>query len=506
MNEKTGFLPAEVASPPEDISINISQQLHPIKNLDQRASYLAMFDLLEEAAYQNIDLIQRKIGEILAIKALEDYGFTNIRQIGRENRTEESKHDGSQITYGNLLAKYHNRNYVIQIVTRKKYTEGGKINDRYILIRKDNNKDQVKELTGTPSPVESYYKGIPAWIAVQLDIIRGSCIYSVYFGTVKQLNGNRNISMKEDNLKNYRCLVLEKKISDVKKEIIFTSQQLLSSCDILFIIPLFEEFEILKSCCQVRFLEKQDMQYYYAIDLPNTAFQIYSLILGKTGPTYAATVTVKAIAQCQPRLIVLLGIGGALDKDLLLGDVVVGLEINEFLVDSRATEEQNKYVFNYSGRSHPPSTKFTDCLYHLPNTSPQLFANWQNQVSVYKNNLNFNKTQGKHIHKTPIFTLGNVASGNIVGASKSFAAELLGINRKFKVLEMEAAGVASACLERQDKVDYIIIRGISDFADVRKSKMDKIKNGGFRSLAMTSATTLILTLIQSSDFRTILPL
>ena len=276
-------------------------------------------------------------------------------------------------------------------------------------------------------------------------------------------------------------------------------------CDILLVIPLSEEFDTLKTCCQVDFKEEHDAVYYFSVKPSNSDYKIYCLVLDQTGPMPAAALTVKAISQCHPRLVVLLGIGGALDKDLMLGDAVIGEEINEFLADAKAKQNQDKYVFNYSHRGWKTPARLTNFFMNFSRIDPVLFGQWQQQVGTYLVNLNLRKSQLKFTHPFPLLTLGHIASGDIVGASVSFAAELLGIDRKFKVIEMEAAGVVEACVQAKKPLDYLIIRGISDFADDRKSQLDRVRDGAFRRLAMTSATTLFLSLLHSIEFHAVFP-
>src|SRR5262245_29914852 len=105
------------------------------------------------------------------------------------------------------------------------------------------------------------------------------------------------------------------------------------------------------------------------------------------------------------------------------------------------------------------------------------------------------------VHDMPQLHIGHVASGNTVGAAQGYAVELRGIDRKFLALEMEAAGVAQAARGRQSPIDFLVVRGISDFSDQRKAQLDAAYSGGWRKYAMASASAFLLELLRSETFR-----
>lgn len=156
----------------------------------------------------------RRLGVLLAMKALKDNGFTNVVEIKEEDRIIKSRRGEMRIAYGHLLATKGGRRYVFQVVTRRKLQRNGNLNDRYILLRKS----RLKDLQGKPSPAEKQYTARPYWIAVRLEEVNDNSIYRVYLGSIHQLSGKLGIPMREVDLKAYRCLASDLSVADALEQ------------------------------------------------------------------------------------------------------------------------------------------------------------------------------------------------------------------------------------------------------------------------------------------------
>ena len=119
------------------------------------------------------------LGELLAIKALVDNGFNNIRNLNDQKKN---------FPYADLYAERGTEKYVISVKARNRYERSGKLNSRYNLGK--NYHDHAKQ-------AESKFKAKAAWLAISIY----DDIYSVYFGTLESLNGNSGMPMTEKNLK-----------------------------------------------------------------------------------------------------------------------------------------------------------------------------------------------------------------------------------------------------------------------------------------------------------------
>ena len=99
----------------------------------------------------------------------------------------------------------------------------------------------------------------------------------------------------------------------------------------------------------------------------------------------------------------------------------------------------------------------------------------------------------------------HLATGPVVGKSTAFAEWLRRSDRKAAALEMETAAVFGAVGTQVERTRCLAIRGISDFADDRKSAVEKAFKGKFRSLSLTNAVEVFVLLAQLGVFDKVKP-
>lgn len=114
-----------------------------------------------------------ELGELFAIKALVDKKFDKIRNLNDSNLNE---------TFADIECEKGGNKYVISVKARNKYQKDGKLNKSYNLLYGE--KGQEKVLAA-----ERKYNAKAYWIAVQFD----KHSFSIYFGSVEDLNGNKDI-------------------------------------------------------------------------------------------------------------------------------------------------------------------------------------------------------------------------------------------------------------------------------------------------------------------------
>lgn len=112
-----------------------------------------------------------ELGELFAIKALVDQKFDRIRNLN-DNKMNES--------FADIECEKNGLKYVISVKARNKYQLDGKVNSRYNLGSKVYEK--AKE-------AEKKFKASAHFMAIQFDT---KC-YSVFFGSLKELQGSKAI-------------------------------------------------------------------------------------------------------------------------------------------------------------------------------------------------------------------------------------------------------------------------------------------------------------------------
>lgn len=288
-----------------------------------------------------------------------------------------------------------------------------------------------------------------------------------------------------------------------KAEALFESAQVLDGkkrpFTIGLVVPLKEEwaqltriFPILKHDVA----DPRDNDFYYNLDSGLPDVRIIATFLGEMGPTPASQRASRLIDAFQPQLMVIVGIAGALESDVRLGDVVVATEINDFESTAKAEAVADSFEIRRSGKRINADYALSQAVIHFSEQAGDIYKQWQSAVKKDCSELNVTlDVEG------PMDHAGHVASGNVVVAAKAFKQALRRIDRKFLAVEMEAAGVATASWERQFPVKWLSLRGISDLGDEQKKALDATDGGAFRKVAMRSAAQYLKALLSWTELR-----
>lgn len=165
----------------------------------------------------------------------------------------------------------------------------------------------------------------------------------------------------------------------------------------------------------------------------------YSVVLVKSpyvGSVSSALATKELLQNFKPRNVVLLGIAaGFRENDIKLGEVILG--------DPVIAYEYSKVYDTFEEHDTRPFL------------SPQ---NAVKNSGIENAHINVNQ-------KATVVKVGPIATGSKIVASGRFRKKLLALNRKMLALEMEAEGVAAAARMDHNRVDFFILKAVSDYAD-----------------------------------------
>lgn len=214
---------------------------------------------------------------------------------------------------------------------------------------------------------------------------------------------------------------------------------------------------------------------------------------GKMGPAAMADLSRSILERFKPRLICVIGIAGGLEKSLRLGDVLVADQADDYLHTAKAVSSgDHGFDFQLSGEAFPTTSACTALLRNWPAAARPAFEKWQAEGSEELDEDMVPENLRLHVGFRPNVAIGHIATGNIVGAASGFTEMLQKRDRKLAALEMESAGMLSSVHKHRPETMTLVLRGISDFADARKSDFDGIGDGQFRRAAMKNATRLLL--------------
>lgn len=283
--------------------------------------------------------------------------------------------------------------------------------------------------------------------------------------------------------------------------------------DVLVYVALSEEFDYVADLLRENFVEKL-----VSAELPEVALTYYRtcyqgldlvfLPAGSKGPTRAASACSMALARFRPHALVVIGIAGALKDDVQPGDVLIPASIQEYMANS-AAEGDESLEFYLAGNHYKPDRRILDRFANFRNSNRSAFDRWCARVRRARDDLFDERTRNTMESDGLIsrwdfrIIAGNdrvLASGPTVGKGLSFVKWLRSWNRELVALEMESAGVFDAADLRVPTVSVIAIRGISDFADERKARLEIAAGKKFRQLATANAVALFMESIEAGFF------
>jgi hypothetical protein len=112
-----------------------------------------------------------ELGELFALKALVDKKFDRIRNLNDLTMNE---------AFADIECEKDGKTYIISVKARNKFQKNGKLNTRYNLGSKVYEKAMA---------AEKKYNATAYWLAIQFD----HNSYSIYFGSLNEINGSKAI-------------------------------------------------------------------------------------------------------------------------------------------------------------------------------------------------------------------------------------------------------------------------------------------------------------------------
>lgn len=187
---------------------------------------------------------------------------------------------------------------------------------------------------------------------------------------------------------------------------------------------------------------------FYQTTMPNGLSVVAAMTTGM-GSIHAATLAAELLERYQPKNVILVGIAGAMDRDIHLGDVVASDQIVDY----------------DTGKVTPQGFGPRWSVYRTDERLFNLVRNWQSQD--WQSYIRAPRPDGKPATESKLQT-GLYLSGNKVIADEKTAGALKSVWRKAAAVEMEASGVAAAIHASSSPVGFLVIKSVCDYADSHK--------------------------------------
>ncbi|HRI68747.1 MAG TPA: hypothetical protein PK156_31175 [Polyangium sp.] len=275
--------------------------------------------------------------------------------------------------------------------------------------------------------------------------------------------------------------------------------------DLGIVIALQEEFRELLALCSTVSQHRSDKLTVYRFN--RREYRIVATVVGEMGAARASHVSERMIDAWHPESMVSMGIATGVHDDLRVGDVYLPTQANEYLQDAKAIanpDDPTAFGFVPGGPARRTDYKVMDAMRNLEfghadiyrrfvdgcaDDLPQLLRDADKRQQLTDQNL-IRPNVG-------VLADGHVATSALVGAEEAFSRWIRSHDRNAKAIEMETAGVYMSAQEYGKVTRAFAIRGISNYGDERKKKLDEIGGGALRRYAMRNAVRFLWAILDA---------
>lgn len=279
-------------------------------------------------------------------------------------------------------------------------------------------------------------------------------------------------------------------------------------CDIAVLIALKEEFRVFfERIAETHMHLEEEGRSYYRFSAPSRAgepaYRCVATFIGDMGPNRAGIISEKVLGRWSPSVIAMVGIAGGVHGDVRLGDVVVASQVDNYLEGAKASEDADGMKIQRAGDEFKTNHELLERVRNFEFVSRPQFARWQATGRARLDGLGTIAREALLkglLREVPQQKEGHIASGPLVFASRTMLDWLKDGDRAYLAVEMESGAVMIAAHMDTSQTRALVIRGISDFGDERKTELDAIGAGMFRRYAMENATDLLWSMMSAGLF------
>jgi nucleoside phosphorylase len=261
----------------------------------------------------------------------------------------------------------------------------------------------------------------------------------------------------------------------------FAAQDAARRVDVLVLTALPVELEAMKHALNVSGVphKTSDGTNVWKVDVsprtPGRSLRVAVACLGSAGNVSAAAITASLTTEFRPRLIVMVGIAAGIRGKCRIGDVVFSERVTAYepaaIVALSGFWRWLGETLGVGTSRHEPRPE----MYRLSHAIEQDVVTYLARIdavaarlasALAAHGVPSTTTSGARLEVRP--RLAGIASGEKLLRDPTILAGLREeMHGRIEIGEMEAVGIAEAC--RRRKTDFLIIRGVSDFGDTKKT-------------------------------------
>lgn len=265
--------------------------------------------------------------------------------------------------------------------------------------------------------------------------------------------------------------------------------------DIAFIVPLREEFDRLTDNFPITTEHVETPLYWVDLDVHNGKYSGVAILQDSMGKAAATRATDAILQRYEVGILVVVGIAGGLSGDVAIGDVCFTGPLFDILENSKISENSKggmKIEFNSIPYKTDPRATFAMKYISLGTDTRDKFEEWQltqfyQAVKLVPGEFMGRKNTNEKIG-IPKIHEGSVVCGS-VSKSELYKSNIAGLDRKLLAIETETGGVFASAEPKG--IPVVTIRGICDYADGNKNKLEEQTNGHTRFIAASNAVSFV---------------
>jgi nucleoside phosphorylase len=273
--------------------------------------------------------------------------------------------------------------------------------------------------------------------------------------------------------------------------------------DMVIHIPLDEEWNVFTTVFKTKQNITQGVHLSYYVEAGN--LKVIAVKQERMGRSAAAAACRHILERFHPKIYVTLGIAGCLTSDLSLGDVAYTGTLIDVYDNSKVTDAEDgegvnidfEPEFYYGDRQITSAVGFIRTMPELKNIKEY----WEEEQDIFAKALlpdGVRDVDGNvEVIGIPKSLNGFVFCG-AVSQSENYKARLKGVTRSPLAIETESGPVFDQCREKSVKV--MTVRGMSDYADPNKKKLESGSKDAVRKIAANNAATFLLAQLQNETF------
>ena len=282
-------------------------------------------------------------------------------------------------------------------------------------------------------------------------------------------------------------------------------EHFLEYMDIAFVIPLKEEFDRLIAAFPIVKDYVEGTHFWVEVDTGVPEYKAVAILQDGMGKAAAARATDEILSKYNIGIVILAGIAGGLSTDVAIGDVCFSGAIFDILENTKIADGGKgklKIEYNTVPFKTDALLSFSMKYSSLGEQLKVSFDDWQSQqyyraASVIKGEFIGRNNKNENI-AIPQIHEGSIVCGS-VSKSDLYKSNVTTLDRKLLAIETEAGGVFSTTERRL--IPSIVVRGICDYADKNKSRLEEQTGGNTRKIAMDNAATFIKLQFSNPQFQ-----